>query len=73
MLDEFIIDAGRRRSQQRTSEETFEMSKQSVTAERIEHEQPTIQADAFPPISAEPWATETATWDSTVAILNICP
>ena len=73
MRDEFLIDAGRGRSQQRTSEETFEMSKQSVTAERIEHEQPTIQADAFPSISAEPWATETATWDSAVAILNICP
>ena len=73
MLDEFIIDAGRRRSQQRTSEETFEASKQSIAADRIEHQQPTIQSDAFPLISAEPWGTEAATWDSAVAIFNIRP
>ena len=73
MLDEFIIDAGRRRSKQRTSEETFKASKQSIGADHIEHLQPTIQSDTFSLISAEPWRTDAATWDSAIAIFNIRP
>ena len=73
MLDEFIIDAGRRRSQQRTSVETFETPKHPTAAEHIEHQQPTSQADTFPLMNAAPWTTGTTPCDSAITILNIRP
>ena len=73
MLDEFIINAGRRRAQQRTSEETFETPKHPTAAEHIEHQQLTSQADTFPLMTAAPWTTETTPWDSAITILNIRP
>ena len=73
MFDEFIIDAGRRRSQQRTSEDTFETPKHPTAAEHIEHQQLTSQTDAFPLMTAAPWTTGTTPWDSAITILNIRP
>ena len=73
MLDDFIIDAGRRRSQQHISEETFETPQHATAAKHIEHQQLTSQAGTFPLMTAAPWATGTTTWDSAITILNIRP
>ena len=73
MLDDFIIDAGRRRSQQRISEESFETPQHATAAKHIEHQQLTSQAGTFPLMTAAPWATGTTTWDSAITILNIRP
>ena len=73
MADEFIIDAGKTTSQQRISDRSFKASNQPITAEAMDHLQPSTQAHDVPFSCAAPWMTETMSWDSAVAILNIRP
>ena len=71
MLDEFIIDAGRKKSRQRISDESFQASKHFISAEGMGHQHPTTSTHEVPLISAEPWIPQTTSWVSAVAILNI--
>ena len=71
MSDECMINAAKRN--QTLFSRVIQDVKATILGKKPDHQQPTTKSHDFALISAEPSTTETTSWDSAVAILNIRP